>query len=92
MFRDIGKVFQSQAMLERKIAALRCIEAIRLYAAAHGGKLPATLGEIKEVPIPVDPITGKAFEYEAHGDKAKLAAPNFAKGSSLLTYEINLQP
>ena len=46
---------------DRQLAALRCIEALRLYAAAHDGKLPATLDDIKEVPIPLNPMTGKPF-------------------------------
>jgi hypothetical protein len=71
----VNKVFWAQARLERKIAALRCVEAIRLYAAAHDSKLPASLGDIKEVPIPVDPVTGKDFIYKAEGDKGTLYAP-----------------
>jgi hypothetical protein len=71
----VQKVFFAQARLERKIAALRCIEAIRLHAAAHDGNLPATLGDITEVPVPLDPVTGKAFDYKLEGAKATLSAP-----------------
>jgi hypothetical protein len=70
----VQKVFFAQARLERKIAALRCVEALRLYAAAHDGKLPAALSDITEVPVPLDPVTGKAFDYKAEGDKATLSA------------------
>ncbi len=45
---------------------------MRLYAASHEGRLPASLNDVKEVPIPVDPFTGKAFEYEATGNRASL--------------------
>jgi len=69
----IGKVSAATAFLDRQIAALRCVEAIRLYAAAHDGKLPATLADIKEVPIPDDPMTGKPFDYKPEGDKAILS-------------------
>jgi hypothetical protein len=90
----VDKVFTAQARLERKIAALRCVEALRLYAAAHGGKLPATLGEIIEVPIPVDPLTGKAFRYEAKDGKATLTTPPFPaenpRPDYVLAYEITL--
>jgi DNA-directed RNA polymerase specialized sigma24 family protein len=58
--------------LDRRIATLRCIEAIRIHAAGHGGGLPASLSDINEVPIPLDPVTGKAFEYRLEGDKAVL--------------------
>jgi hypothetical protein len=61
--------------LERRIAALRCVEAIRIYMAAHDGKLPATLDDIKSVPIPQDPATNKPFAYEVTGAKAILSAP-----------------
>ncbi len=68
------KVMEAQARLERRIAVLRCIEALRLYAAGHDGKLPASLAEVKEVPIPLDPMTGKPFQYRVAGDKAILSA------------------
>ena len=54
---------------------MRCIEAIRLYATSHDGKLPATLADIKEVPIPIDPMTGKDFAYKMEDGKAVLSAP-----------------
>jgi len=63
-----------EARAERALAALRCVEAIRLYAAAHGGKLPATLDEIREVPIPINPVTGGAFGYRLEGEVAVLDA------------------
>jgi hypothetical protein len=87
------KVFMAQARLDRRIAALRCIEAIRLYAAAHDGKLPASLSDIKEAPIPMDPIFGKEFEYAVNGDKATLRAPPPWKGADqyAMNYELTLQ-
>jgi hypothetical protein len=61
------------ARMDREIAALRCIEAIRMYAADHDGKLPAGLDDITQVPIPlVDPVTGKAFVYRLEGNTAIL--------------------
>src|SRR5262249_44669151 len=67
-----GRIYFARARTERKFAALRCLEAIRLYAVRHDGKLPMRLDQIKEVPVPVDPFTGKPFEYEATGDRATL--------------------
>jgi len=69
------RVFLASSQLDRKLAALRCIEAIRLYAAGHDGKLPAALNEITEVPLPIDPVTGKDFEYKMADGKAVLSAP-----------------
>ncbi len=48
---------------------------MRLYAAEHEGKLPAALDDIKEVPIPVDPVSGKPFGYKLEGGTATLDAP-----------------
>jgi hypothetical protein len=62
------------ARTERELAALRCIEALRLYAAAHNGKLPATLDDITEVPIPINLVTGKPFGYHLEGETAVLDA------------------
>jgi hypothetical protein len=71
----ISRVVFVAVRMDRRIAALRCIEAVRLHAAAHDGKLPAALADIHEVPIPLDPVTGKPFEYRASGDRATLYAP-----------------
>jgi hypothetical protein len=80
---------------ERRIALLRCIEAIRFYAATHDGKLPPTLADIKEVPIPRDPMTGKAFEYDLDRDTAILTGPAPAKDSpseaNYITYELRIK-
>jgi hypothetical protein len=59
---------------DRQLAAIRAIEALRLYAAAHNGELPSTLDDIKEVPIPLNPITGKPFPYHLEGKTAVLDA------------------
>ena len=47
--------------LERRINLLRLVEALRIHAAAHGGKLPESLSQVSEVPIPDDPATGHPF-------------------------------
>jgi hypothetical protein len=77
----ISKVYSAHARTERQIAGLRCAEAIRLYAATHDGKLPQALADIKEVPLPVDPFTGKGLDAwyavaaEPGGDRAVLEVP-----------------
>jgi hypothetical protein len=60
--------------LERELDAIQCIEAIRLYAAAHEGKLPPTLEAITDAPAPLDPATGKPFLYQVHEDSATVSA------------------
>jgi hypothetical protein len=67
----VHKVRQAQGRLEQRIAMLRHVEALRLYAAAHDGKLPTTLSKIN-VPLPVDPFTGKPFRYALDGATAHL--------------------
>jgi hypothetical protein len=57
---------------EWTVALLRIFEAMRLYAATHNGQWPDRLGDITEVPIPLNPVDGKPFAYERHGDKAIL--------------------
>ncbi len=67
----LRNVRQSQVRLDQRIALLRHIEALRLHAAEHEGALPAKLSDIA-VPLPVDPVTGKPFRYEATGNTAHL--------------------
>jgi hypothetical protein len=68
----LDRVMARQAALERDLAALRVIEALRLHAAAHDGKLPAKLDEVTEVPLPNDPGTGRSFDYHLDGATATL--------------------
>jgi hypothetical protein len=71
----VGNVMMASARSERTIAMLRVIEAVRLYGAAHDGKLPAKLTDVIEVPLPVDPLSGGPFVYRLEGDMAILEAP-----------------
>lgn len=80
------KVKAAQARLDQRIALLRCVEALRIYAAAHGGKLPAKLGDIR-LPLPVDPATGKPFTYKIDGKTAHIhGEPLFVK----VRYEVTI--
>jgi hypothetical protein len=67
----IIKVRWAQTRLEQRFALLRHVEALRLYAAEHEGRLPQTLAEIS-VPLPDDPVTGKPFQYKLDGPTAHL--------------------
>ncbi len=91
----VSKVLLARERLERQFAIYRVIETLRLYAANHAGKLPATLADIKEVPLPVCPLTGKSFEYRLEGERALLSAPPAPKtaGNRIkpLRYEIILR-
>jgi hypothetical protein len=75
LFQDfvpaLYRVHRAQARLQQRVALLRHVEALRLYAAAHDGRLPATLADLP-VPLPDDPFTGKPFHYQADGATAHL--------------------
>lgn len=62
LVKSFFKVRRGQARLEQRVALLRCVEALRLHAADHDGKLPAKLADVK-VPLPIDPISGRPFIY-----------------------------
>jgi hypothetical protein len=68
------RVMSAQARLERNLGALRVIEALRMYAAAHDGQLPDKLDDVTEVPVPDDPGTGRPFEYRREGDTGTLTS------------------
>jgi hypothetical protein len=67
----LKNVRTAQGRVDQRIVLLRHIEALRLYAAGHEGKVPAKLTDIG-VPLPVDPITGKPVRYEVIGETAHL--------------------
>lgn len=79
--------------LDRNIAVLQCVEALRLYAGTAEGKFPKELSNITEVDVPGDPVTGKPFVYSLTGSKAVLEgpAPKGAKAEEALQYELNLK-
>jgi hypothetical protein len=67
----VMKVRRAQGRLEQRIALLRHVEALRLYAAAHDGKLPEKLSDCP-VPLPNDPFTNKPFHYKVEGNTVHL--------------------
>ena len=91
----LGAARLAVARNDRTIAVLRTIEALRLYGAAHEGRLPKKLADVTEVPVPIDPVTGKAFAYSLDGDTAVLEAPappNRPQRGFALRYEIKFAP
>jgi hypothetical protein len=67
-------VHEATVRLDRRIAALRCVEALRLHV-AQTGKVPGSLDEITLVPVPLDPFTGKSFQYTATNGVVTLYGP-----------------
>ena len=81
--------------IDRKIAALRTIEALRLHAAVNHHGFPAELADITIVPVPTDPVTGKPFEYKLTDDGKALLSGEAPKGrtpaqGNTLLYELTL--
>ncbi len=87
---SLGRARFLFARVDRDAAALQCIEAIRIYAAGHDGRLPASLEEIEETPAPYDPVTGKPFIYECSGDRATILAPA-PPGQNGVRYELTMR-
>lgn len=71
----IAAALKQIAQVERQRAMLQTIEALRAYAGLHSGKMPQSLDELAEMPAPLDPMTGKPFEYRSDGKSATLSAP-----------------
>jgi hypothetical protein len=90
----VRSMLLAEARLDRRIAILRTIEALRLYSAAHNGALPDSLIKITEVPVPNDPATEGSFMYEYRHDESP--ALLFALPSGLPdwdpTYRITIRP
>jgi hypothetical protein len=89
----VWSVMVTEARLDRRVAMLRVIEALRMDA-THESHLPESLGQITEVPIPNDPVTGTPFDYRRDGPAAILAgAPSKQVGRTWdPSYRITLRP
>jgi hypothetical protein len=87
-----AKVHLMMDRLDRHVAALQCIEAIRLYTAKNG-EFPSFLSNITDVAIPDDPVIGKPFMYQHTGSKAILEAPapEGATAKYAMRYELKLK-
>ncbi len=89
------RILRAQIRTDRRIAALRCVEAIRLYAETHDGKLPPNLSAIKGMSLPVDPLTGTPFDYSVT-DKTAVLKGNVTpeekdQPTQWLAYEITIR-
>ncbi len=71
MVSDFKRVRLAQARVDQRFGLLRCIEALRIYAAEHSGKLPTQFSDI-DLPTPIDPFTGQPFRYHLEGETGHL--------------------
>ena len=86
------KVYLLMGRLDRHVAALQCIEAIRLYAGSHDGRFPQMLSDVTDIKIPVDPLTKKLFSYKSNGSEAilELEGTEDSEGRDAVRYELKL--
>ena len=68
------QIRSAQLMIESQLRAFQVVEAIRMHV-ADTGELPKTIDEIKIVPVPLNPGTGKKFVYWLDGDTAVIDIP-----------------
>lgn len=87
------KVYMLMDRLDRHVAALQCIEAIRLYAGLRDNKFPERLSDVVDVRIPVDPVIKKPFSYKSTGSEAVLGVEGAegSEGRDAIRYELKLK-
>jgi hypothetical protein len=68
---------------------LRTVEAIRMHA-AETGKLPRSLDDIRVVPVPVNRVTGRAYQYRLDGYKGVLDLP-FSDGFPNIAWRFEIK-
>jgi hypothetical protein len=90
MAPTVRPAFMAQVQVDRRLDAIQCIEAIRIYGAAHG-RFPVRLEEISEAPVPLDVATGQMFGYLVEGDHAILSAPSPPGGPDIPQYRITYE-
>jgi len=91
LIANVDAGHRAEAILDRKVAALRVVEGLRLHAAI-AGRLPQSLDEVKVVPIPNDPVSGQPFEYRfADGTATLVSRMPDGQESLGLTYRITLR-
>lgn len=73
--------------LQQHLALLQTIEALRDHMAAHDGRLPEKLSELR-LPAPNDPVIQHPFEYVYEEGQAKLSGA----AVSVIKYELVLVP
>jgi len=75
----VWQPLEISARCDQQIALLRLIEALRMYAAANGGRLPTRLSDLP-VPAPLDPATNKPFGYQVRDGAGIITCTPLAGG------------
>jgi hypothetical protein len=75
MIPSLRRARFQMARLDQQIQISRLIEALRDYAARHDGHAPASLDDVKDLPMPIDPFTNQRFPYRVEGATAIIEPP-----------------
>lgn len=89
----LPRIRVGQLKFAQRLAMLQIVEGFRMYAATEG-KLPTALADMN-LPLPVDPVSSSAFQYELKDGKATLkgAIPKIVQetGGNVVEYQIELK-
>jgi hypothetical protein len=85
----VGAAKHAEVRTEWTVARLQLCEALRLYAAAHDGKLPERLGDITAVPVPRNPLDDQPFGYRREGSTATVTVEHGPRNEAW-RYEITM--
>lgn len=78
----------SELFLQQRLDHSMLINALRFYAAEHGGRLPESLEQIEDVPVAkTDPFTGKPYSYRLEGNTAILDYTTYGLSRMEITLE-----
>lgn len=90
LFGPVRSALLAAVRGDRQLDALACVEAIRIHAAAHD-RFPARLDDLGDAPAPLDPMTGRPFQYRIEEDRAFLTAPDPPGGPANVGYAIRYE-
>ena len=84
----VQQILAAQARARRQTVVLQAVEAIRMYAANNGGKLPESMDDLRSCPIPNDPVTGKPLALSFEEEQISISGPPLPSG--VLDVEITI--
>ncbi len=88
---SLARSVKGFAQGDRTRAALTAVEALRSYAAAHGGRLPDRLADVTDTPVPDNPVTGRPFEYRLGNGTATLGDHDPLLADRPLEYTVRIR-
>lgn len=71
----LEKLNTARLRVERRFVGLATVEALRLQAAKNGGRWPEKADDVTAVPLPLDPVTRKPWDFQRAGEWITLTSP-----------------